>query len=76
MILSSSNGTMCTVEELKKVRDILGFAFERIVEVNKGTYRPGQEPIQFDFTTCPELANQIDSIQEIAERISKVVYQK
>ena len=47
----------------------------RISEINEGTYT-SNKPIQFDYCTCPELANWTDSLKEVIEKIEKVVYQK
>ena len=68
MKLSSSDGTNLTVEQLKETRDILGRVFERIIEINNsGT--------QFDYCTSPQLANEVERINEIMSRITKIVYQ-
>ena len=76
MRLSGSDGTIITIEKLEQARVLLGSAFENIVEINTGTYRRDQEPIQFDYVSCPQLVNLIDSIEEIAKKISKKVYQE
>lgn len=75
MKLSSSDGTNLTIEQLKEIRETLGNVFERIIEINNGTYKRDVEPIQFDYCTCPQLSNEIDSINEIMKRITKFVYQ-
>ena len=68
MKLNSSDGTNLTIEELRKTRDILGRVFERIIEINNSG-------IQFDYCGCPQLSNEVDNINEIMKRITKIVYQ-
>ncbi len=75
MILSSSDGTKITIEEMEKSWRILHECYLKISEINEGTYS-NKEPIQFDYCTCPELANWTDSLKEIIGKIEKVVYQK
>lgn len=75
MILSSSNGTRITIDDLEKAWHILHEVYLRIQEINEGSYS-GVPSIQFDYCTCPVLANWTDSIVDIADKISKVVYQK
>lgn len=75
MILSSSNGTQMTIDDLEKAWHILHEVYLRIQEINEGSY--SKDPsIQFDYCTCPELANWTDNIIDIANKINNVVYQK
>lgn len=75
MILNSSDGTQKTVEDLSKAWHMLHSAYLRIQEINEGSYSKAPS-IQFDYCTCPVLANWTDNIVDIADKISKVVYQK
>lgn len=76
MTLNSSDGTYLTIEEMKKSCRTLNDCYLRILEINKGTYRRDVSPIQFDYCTCPELANWTDSLKEVIKKLEKVVYQK
>lgn len=76
MRLSSSDGTMLTIEQLSEVSGKLGDVLERITEINNGTYKKDQEAIQFDFVTCPNLSNEVDKISGLIDRIKSVVYQE
>lgn len=77
MKLSSNNGTQLTIEELEKTRKTLGDIYERIIEINNGTYtHTFPEPIQFDYVSCPQLSNLVDSINDIMGKITKKVYQE
>lgn len=72
MMNSSSNGTKLTLEEMKKCWRTLHGCYLRISEINEGTYS-GNEPIQFDSSTCPELGNWVRNLKEVIEKISNVV---
>lgn len=77
MILSSSDGTLKTVEDLRKSWNVLHEAYLRIQEINDGTYNSRiAEAQQFDYCTCPELANWTDNLVDIIGKIEKIVYQK
>lgn len=76
MKLSSSDGTMSTIEDLSKAWSLLHSCYLRIQEINDGSYNHLNPPIQFDYVTCPELSNWTDKINDIAKKIDKVVYQE
>lgn len=76
MKLSSSNGTSFTISQLKQCNELLSDCFERINEINNGTFKKSENAVQFDYCTCPELSNEVDKINMIMKKITKVVYQE
>lgn len=74
--LQSENGTQKTIDDLEQVKQLLGNAFERIIEINKGSYKREQDSIQFDYCTCPALSNLVCDIEAMLKKIDKVVFQK
>ena len=76
MILSSTDGTRKTIEELSQAWSLLHQCYLRIQEINDGSYNSRlHPPIQFDYVTCPELSNWTDKINDIVKKIDKLVYQ-
>lgn len=75
MKLSSSNGTLITIEDMRKAWSLLHDCYLRIQEINDGSYNQNP-PIQFDYVTCPELSNWTDNLNDIMKKIDKVVYQE
>jgi len=53
--LNSSDGTHLTVSDLKQAATLISKAFNRVQEINDGTYRCHQPPILFDADTSKEL---------------------
>lgn len=76
MRLSATDGTQKTIEDLRKAKNILQECYLRIQEINNGNYSIKNPPIQFDYCTCPELSNCVDNINDITQKIEKVVYQE
>jgi hypothetical protein len=74
MKLSSTDGTQKTIEDLNKAWSLLHSCYLRIQEINDGTYNSRlNPPIQFDCTTCTELSNWMDKINDITKKINEIV---
>ena len=74
MKLSSMDGTQKTIEDLFKAWNLLHSCYLRIQEINDGSYNSRLNlPIQFDCTTCTELSNWTDKINDITKKINEIV---
>ena len=67
---SSSNGTLKTLEDFQQAAELLQNGFDRLQEINNGTYNPALfGPIPFNGSTCPELAASIKEIRTTLDNI-------
>ena len=67
--LNSNDGTNLVMDILDESKNKLKRALEIIIENNSN----GK---QFDYCNVPELSDEVDTLQETINEISKVVYQK
>lgn len=67
--LNSSDGTHLVMDILEESNERLNRALELIIENNS-------DGKQFDYCNVPELSDEVDRLEDVINRISKVVYQK
>jgi len=76
MVLSSSNGTQLTIEQLIQAQAWLLQCEDRIKEINEGTYYSTVPPVEFNATTCPELDGVLKRIKATVNRLEEIAYKK
>lgn len=76
MVLSSSNGTQLTIEQLTQAKALLLQCEDRIKEINEGFYYSTILPVEFNATTCPELDEVLKRIKATVGRLEEIVYKK
>lgn len=67
--LSSSDGTRITVEEVINAAKFLRRAYDRMNEINYGTYKEEQAAFEFNARTCPEFR---DAMFEVSEAVNNL----
>ena len=67
--LSSSDGTGITVEEIINAAKLLRRAYDRMNEINYGTYKGEQAAFEFNAVTCPEFR---DAMFEVSEAVNNL----
>lgn len=72
-ILSSTNGTRLTTEQLTNAYDLLQECNLRIQNINNGSYSRNP-PIEFNSVTCPELSALVNKITNAAKDLNKTVF--
>lgn len=73
MINNSQGAKQLTLEQLEDAHSLLSCCYERIIEINAGTYHPDMEPSQFDSQTSSRLSTEIESILNISTRLYRLV---
>lgn len=75
-MLREDNGTQQVVDDLQAGYALIVKAVNNLKKINSGEYKKGQDRIQFDFCTSPELARQADYLEVIVKELNDITYQK
>lgn len=55
VVLSSSDGTRSTIDDIEQASELIVRARERIQEINSGIYKANQSPVEFNVQTSGDL---------------------
>jgi hypothetical protein len=75
-MLNAENGTKQVVDNLQEGLTHISQALRDLEKINNGEYKEGQDKIQFDFCTSPELAEKVNHLESVIKEISDITYQK